>query len=67
MTWDISAALSEILADLDSTAGEGTNFGAQWAFVPVFKAQLHDPDAAELALRIAAYDESDELNRASRH
>jgi tetratricopeptide (TPR) repeat protein len=67
MTWDISAALSEILADLDSTAGEGTNFGAQWAFVPVFKAQLHDPDAAELALRTAAYDESDELNRASRH
>ena len=67
MTWDIQAALSELVADLDSTSGEGTNFGAQWAFVPVLETQLHDPNAADLALSTAGYDEPDELNRASRH
>jgi tetratricopeptide (TPR) repeat protein len=63
VSWNLPPALAAIVADMAGTAGAGTNFGPQWAFVPVFKAQLHDPDGAELALDTAYYDGADEANQ----
>jgi tetratricopeptide (TPR) repeat protein len=67
LTWNLPALAAEISGDLDVTAGAGTNFGPQWAFVPVVMTQMHDPEAAELALNAAAYDATDGANETARH
>lgn len=52
MTWNLGELARAYQADLDTTAGAGTDFGPTWAFIPMAEALQHDPAAAEHSLAL---------------
>jgi tetratricopeptide (TPR) repeat protein len=67
MTWNLGELLRAHQADLDTTAGAGTDFGPTWVFTPMAEALLHDPAAAEYALAKVPIDGDAVEDRFARH
>ncbi|HEY6621266.1 MAG TPA: hypothetical protein VIY68_17095 [Steroidobacteraceae bacterium] len=58
--WDLSAVRAELIADMDSHGGIGTNAaatGAENLNVAQFEAQMHDVEAAALRIKTSPVDE----------
>jgi tetratricopeptide (TPR) repeat protein len=58
LTWNLRAWLDSSVADVEATAG-GTNWGAAGPIIADIQARLHDPEAADLALKTTKEDPHD--------
>jgi len=67
LTWNLSAWLAAFVADADATAGAGTSNSAAGPAIADIQARLHDPDAAELALKTTKEDSHDPTIAAMTH
>jgi tetratricopeptide (TPR) repeat protein len=66
LTWNLATAVAAFRADLDTTGGNGTNFGSQLPRLAWMQALLHDPEAARFTMS-DTYDEDQPLPAARRH
>jgi tetratricopeptide (TPR) repeat protein len=67
LTWNLRPWLEAVVADADSTAGVGTNAASAGPGIADILARLHDPDAAELALKTTKDDPHDPTIAALTH
>jgi tetratricopeptide (TPR) repeat protein len=59
LTWNLRTWLEAAVGHADATAGAGTNTSAAGPEIADIQARLHDPDAAELALKTTKQDPHD--------
>jgi tetratricopeptide (TPR) repeat protein len=67
LTWNLQPWLASTLADADATAGAGSLFGSAGPGIADIQVRLHDPEAADLALKTANEDPDDLAGRAMAH
>jgi tetratricopeptide (TPR) repeat protein len=67
LTWNLRIWLEAVVADADATAGVGTNASSAGPAIADILARLHDPDAAELALKTTKDDPHDPTIAALTH
>jgi tetratricopeptide (TPR) repeat protein len=67
LTWNLKAGLDAIVADADANAGVGTRIGTAGPIIADFHVRLHDPQAAELAIKISKVDPHDPTTGAMIH
>jgi Tetratricopeptide repeat len=59
LTWNLRAWLDAVVADVEAHAGVGTTVGAAGPQIADIEARLHDPEAADLALKTTKEDPHD--------
>jgi tetratricopeptide (TPR) repeat protein len=67
LTWNLKALLDATVADAEVNAGAGTGGGAAGPLIADIQARLHDPEAAELALKTTKDDPHDPTIAAMTH
>jgi hypothetical protein len=67
LTWNLRAWLDSTVADVEATAGAGTAIGAAGPVLADIQARLHDPEAADLALKTTKEDPHDPTIAAGTH
>jgi len=67
LTWNLRTWLEAVVADADATAGVGTSSTAAGPAIADIQARLHDPDAADLALKTTKEDSHDPTIAAMAH
>ena len=67
LTWNLRAWLDGVVADADENAGAGTGTNAAGPAIADIQARLHDPEAADLALRTTKDDPHDPTIAAMTH
>jgi tetratricopeptide (TPR) repeat protein len=67
LTWNLRAWLDAVVADVEAHAGVGTNVGAAGPQIADIEARLHDPEAADLALKTTKEDPHDPTIPAMTH
>jgi hypothetical protein len=67
LTWNLRAWLDSVVADAEGNAGAGTGTNAAGPAIADIQARLHDPEAADLALRTTKDDPHDPTIAAMTH
>jgi hypothetical protein len=67
LTWNLRAWLDPTVADAEANSGEGTGQGAAGRQIADTQARLHDPQAADLALKTTKEDPHDPTIAAMTH
>jgi len=67
LTWNLRTWLEAVVADVEATAGVGTGSSAAGPAIADIQARLHDPDAADLALKTTKEDAHDPSIAAMSH
>jgi tetratricopeptide (TPR) repeat protein len=67
LTWNLQAWLASNVTDAEANAGVGTYAGTAGPTIADIQARLHDPEAAELALKTTRDDPHDPTIRATTH
>jgi len=67
LTWNLRAWLESTLGDAEANAGLGTGLSAAGPLIADIHARLHDPEAAELALKTTTEDPNDPAGAALIH
>ena len=67
LTWNLKAWLDSSVADAEANAGVGTYVGSAGPTIADIQARLHDPEAAELALKTTKDDPHDPTIGAMTH
>ena len=67
LTWNLRAWLEAALADAETNAGSGTGAGTAGPTIAEIQALLHDPEAADLALKTTREDSHDPTIAAMAH
>jgi len=67
LTWNLRTWLEAVVADVEATAGVGTSSSAAGPAIADIQARLHDPDAADLALKTTKEDSHDPAIAAMTH
>ena len=67
LTWNLRAWLDGVVADAEENAGAGTGTSAAGPAIADIQARLHDPEAADLALKTTNEDPHDPSSAAMTH
>ncbi len=67
LTWNLKDELDAVVADADANAGMGTGIGVAAPIIADLQMRMHDPDAAELALKTSQADPHDPILGATIH
>jgi tetratricopeptide (TPR) repeat protein len=67
LTWNLQPSLDGLVADAEANSGGGTGGGAAGPVIADIQARLHDPEAADLALKTTKEDPHDPTIAALTH